>query len=356
MKLFKNIGYTVALAALFGSCSTDADKIMMQGFDKATLTSGQTEVVVSMDNKDALALSLAWNEAQLTSNNSSYGIANSQRTDVLQADVQNTFASPKETTEKVASKSYTGSEINDLALKLGLSTGQVGTIYFRIKSTIGANMETLYSNTIAVKVTPFQFDNPYRGMIFLPSQASQYKDFSTRLYSAKDNGKYEGFVYANQWDNFLIYTTNDAATATVYGSAPNSLYSLDASANRWNIWYDEGGYFFVEANLNDLTWKKTAVTSISVVGDFNSWSTTANQMTYDPATKLWTVTCNISNIGWGIKFLVNQSWDWAYTDANKDGTLVKASDPNITPISTGTYKITVDLSNPAKFTYKLEIQ
>ena len=356
MKFLHNIGLLSIILTLFASCSSDGERFTLLGFDKAQIVATQSEVTITNENKSSVALSLVWTENELTSNNQNIGIANTQRTDILQVDTKNTFESAKETYEKTSSKSYTGAELNALALKLGLPTGQAGTLYFRLKSSISANTATLFSNIVAIRVTPTVFEDDAKGIVYLPTKSSGFTDFGNRLYSAADDGKYEGFVYAAQWDNFRIYTTKDAATASIYGSKPNELYKLDDSDGKWDIWFDEGGYFFVEADLKALTWKKTAVTSLSIVGDFNSWNTSATPLTYDPATKKWTTTCNISTIGWGIKFLVNQDWSWVYTDKDGNGLLQRASDPNIVPASTGTYKVTVDLSNPAKLSYKLEKQ
>lgn len=356
MKQLKYISALLLILYIGASCSSDAEKYTLSGFDKAELVAGQTDVTITLNNKSAAVLSLVWKEAELTLSSEDASVSNSQRTDILQVDAKSTFESAKETTEKVASKTYTGADLNALALKMGIQVGQSGNLYFRVKSSIGANTNALYSNVVVVKVTPTSFDDDTKGVIYLPTKNSGYKDFSNKLFSAADDGKYEGFVNAVQWDNFFIYTTKEAATATIYGSKPNQLYVLDDSDSKWNLWFDEGGYFFIEADLKALTWKKTAVTSIAVVGDFNGWSTSASPLTYDPATKLWTATCNISAVGWGIKFIVNQDWGWTYTDKAGDGSLKRAGDPNIVPNGAGTYKITVDLSNAAKFTYKLEKQ
>jgi hypothetical protein len=121
----------------------------------------------------------------------------------------------------------------------------------------------------------------------------------------------------------------------------------------WNIWFDEGGYFLVKADLNSMSWSKKAVSSFAVTGEFNSWSITANPMTYDPTRKVWTATCNISTVLYGIQIIGNADWAFKYGDTDKNGTLVLGGS-NITIAAPGTYTITMDLSNPAKYTYKIQ--
>lgn len=356
MRFLKNTSYISLIVSFLMACNSDAEKITLSGFETPALIPSQNDVTITKDNQDASVLSFVWTESELTTSNNSVGVSNTQRTYLLQMDASSEFAEAKEFTLKVASKSFTGSELNALALKYGLKAEQAGKLYFRVKATIAENMATLISNTVTINVTPAPAADDTKGIIYLPTKSSNFTDFGNKLYSSADNGKYSGFVYANQWDNFRVYTTNNTVTATVYGSKPNELYVLDNSDSKWDIWYDEGGYFYVEADLNAKTWKKTKVNSLVLTGDFNGWSTTATPLTYDPVTKLWTATCNISTIGWGVKFLVNEDWNWAYTDTNDDGYLEKTGDPNIMPKTTGIYKVTVDLSNPAKLSYKFEKQ
>ncbi len=102
-----------------------------------------------------------------------------------------------------------------------------------------------------------------------------------------------------------------------------------------------------------MTWSKTAVTSFCVTGEFNSWSLTANPMTYDATNKVWTTVCNISTVLYGIQIIGNQNWDFKYGDTNANGTLTLGGG-NIVVNTPGTYTITMDLSNPGKYTYSIK--
>jgi len=67
---------------------------------------------------------------------------------------------------------------------------------------------------------------------------------------------------------------------------------------------------------------------------------------------VWTASCNISTIGWGLKFVINGDWTFFY-GSNDTGELTLGGN-NIVPASTGTKTITMDLSKPEKYTYTIQ--
>ena len=246
---------------------------------------------------------------------------------------------------------YTDSVLNKLLLnQLKLTGGVESTIKVRLKANLANGNNAVYSNVIKVKVTPYALSKQV-SFLYMPGLTS-WSDFSTKLCSKNNDGNYEGFVEAAQWANFK-FTSQADFNGAVYGSSPSSLTTLDASSSMWNIWFDQGGYFLIKADLNGMTWSKTAITSICVTGDFNGWSLTANPMTYDSSKKVWTANCNISTIGWGIQIIVNGDWGFKYGDTDKDGSLVLGGN-NLIPASTGDKVITLDLSSPEKYTYSIK--
>lgn len=262
------------------------------------------------------------------------------------------FSSPveEEITTNTYTISYSDSILNKKLLNLLKLTGGVQSqIKVRMKANLAFNSLTTYSNTLTINVTPY-IVSPVVSYLYMPGVLSA-NDYTTKICSRKNDGTYEGYVEATQWANFN-FTDKADGTGTFYGSTPNSLYSLDSGSDKWNIWFDEGGYFLVKANMNTLTWSKTAITSICVTGDFNSWSLTANPMTYDETNKVWTATCNISTIGYGLQIILNGSWTFYY--GSDDTGELTLSGANIVPTSTGTKTVTVDLSNPAKYTYTIQ--
>ena len=306
------------------------------GFSAST----STAVLNKTDAKTHNAITFQWDSL-------AYGI-NTPITFTLQMDsLKGDFSKPiqEEIVTNKFNVSYTDSVLNLKALQLKLAPAAEGQIKVRLKANLAFNQLVSYSKVLTIKLTPYEIIKPV-SYLYLSGLGNE------KLCSPDNDGKYEGYVKAAQWANFKFSTGPDG-TGTVYGSLANSLYSLDTSAAQWNVWFDEGGYFLLKANTNNMTWSKTAVTSFCVTGEFNSWSLTANPMTYDATNKVWTAVCNISTVLYGIQIIGNQNWDFKYGDTNATGALT-LSGANIVVNTPGTYTVTMDLSNPGKYTYSIK--
>ena len=75
-------------------------------------------------------------------------------------------------------------------------------------------------------------------------------------------------------------------------------------------------------------------------------------MTYDAASKTWTLTVDLT--AEEIKFRANDGWDWNYGDTGADGSLENGGD-NIPVPAAGNYTVVLDLSNPRAYTYTLTL-
>lgn len=279
----------------------------------------------------------------------------------IQIDTLNgNFTSPLE--EEIATNtysiSYSDSILNKKCLNLlKLKPDVNNQIQVRIKANMAFGNMPVYSNVKTLKVRPYSVKKIV-SYLYMPGNTSGgWTEFTTKICSRNNDGKYEGYVQATIWDNFKFTTQESFATGTTYGSVPNSLYSLsDNASTQWNIWFDAGGYFLVKADLNNMTWSKTVVTSFCVTGDFNGWSLTANPMTFDAANKVWTATCDLSNIGYGIQIIGNGDWTYKFgnSDGSKNSGELTIGGANIMPTLTGSRTVTMDLSNPEKYTYSIQ--
>lgn len=344
--LYKYI--VLLMLPLFFACDKDGDMIMLSGFQEGVLQATATEVALSAENNSTLVYTLMWNTSELAvSYPEKYGLPAAALTNTLQFSTDAAFTSPKESAETSSSKGYTGKALNALALSMGIEPAETKTIYIRIKSSIGTNIDPLYSNVVELSVTPYE-EISY---LYMPGINGDNGDFSVKLCSRSGNGEYEGFAEAKIWANFKFTTEPSLTTGTIYGSNPDNLYSLDPSESQWNIWFDEGGYFLLKASTNNLSWSKKAITAFAITGEFNGWSLTASPMNYDSAKKVWTATCNVTTVLYGIQIIANNDWGFAFGGAN--GELTQGS-ANIVIDQPGTYTITMDLSNSQKYTYSIK--
>jgi len=278
----------------------------------------------------------------------------------IQIDTLNgNFTSPLE--EEIATNkyeiSYSDSILNKKSLNLlKLKPDVQNLIKVRIKANLAFGNMPVYSNVKTLKIVPYSV-RKIVSYLYMPGDVSGgWSNYTTMICSKENDGKYEGYVEAAQWANFK-FTDKSDGSGTFYGSSPTlGLSVLDVSSAQYNIWFDAGGYFLVKADLNTMVWSKTAVTSFCVTGDFNGWSLTANPMTYNTATKVWTASCDLSTIGYGIQIIGNG--DWAYKYGNNDGSKnsgeLTLGGANIVPTLTGSRTVTMDVSHPEKFTFTIQ--
>ena len=197
-----------------------------------------------------------------------------------------------------------------------------------------------------------------------PENVSMYyyvKEGATQLAHAckmaetDTEGVFEGFVWTDpDWGtDFSNYRFH--ADDKVYSSNDDGQYVL--AENGWNCWSSNPGMNYVVADFSTMTWTETQVTKVAVAGDFNSWSLDSDQLTFSMYSGRWEAECNISTIGYGFKFVLddaNGGWRWMYADADMDGVLnICGSNDNIVPSATGRYKIELDLSNFTSPTYTM---
>jgi hypothetical protein len=123
----------------------------------------------------------------------------------------------------------------------------------------------------------------------------------------------------------------------------------------------QAGYYRVQVDTEALTYNLTR-TEWGIIGNATpgGWDN-STPMTYDPATKKWTVIAVMTaqsapDNGW--KFRANNAWEINLGDTtvnSTDGTLSYGGS-NISIAAAGTYRIELDLSNPRAYTYTITLQ
>lgn len=181
-------------------------------------------------------------------------------------------------------------------------------------------------------------------MYYYLKEASDILSLACEMAETADEGIFEGFIYTDpDWGaNFSNYRFH--ADDKVYSSNGDGQYVLGEGG--WNCWSSNTGMNYIIADYTTMTWSETKVTQVAVAGDFNSWSLETDLFTFNMETGKWEIECNISNVEWGIQFVLgdeSNTWRWIYKDSEGDGILSLQGD-NYIP-QTGKYKIVLDLSN-----------
>jgi len=362
MKTLRN-SIIAVLAIFFAvSCTDEVENRPVVAAGEAPVLTATEEgniYVLSPETMDVLAERFVWSAANLGN-----GIIPTYDVEIT-TENDTDFATPSVigTTNGTLQFAASHSVLNTALLRLNITPFQSANFNVRIKAHVGDVVA--YSNVVEMIITPYTTETPKLWINGLFQAGSGYgTDFSTApqlMSTAYGNPNFEGYLY-------IASNITDAANGFKFSNQANTNgvnYGMGASAGKLlptggNITAD-AGYYLVKANTDLLTYSLTQ-TSWGIVGNSTpgGWDN-STPMTYDPATKKWTVVAAMTvqtapDNGW--KFRANNAWDINLGDTvtnQTDGTLIYGGS-NIGITTAGTYKITLDLSNPRAYTYTIERQ
>ncbi len=356
MKLFNKIQRYAALlglVALTAACDNDGDMIYLSSAGSGDMIATESDVVLGQEVKSQIVLSLSWTNATLSVSDPSMSAPNVLSTWIQVSDKSDFTSNVTESLEKSQSKAYTGAELNTVAKNLGITPDVAVPLYFRIRSSVGSNMESTYGNTVTVKVTSYTIDMT-KGFILDSKQA----DTGYKLVATAD-GVYAGFVGASGWYNFFL----QEGDGTTWGNegvvgTPFTLSSEEDASKRWNFWYPGvTGCYYTIVNTAEKNWSALLLPTLTVSGGVDA------EMTFDRPNVKWTTTFNASSAGsikirlqtTGKLYNVNTGTDdaaaistpVAFAPAGTGITMaVNAADITVNVPQAGEVTLVVDLSNP----------
>jgi hypothetical protein len=350
----------VALVTVVSSCEDEQDLKYVQpaaSFNILTPQSGDG-VVLKPETPTNPGLVMTWDNADFgTATAVDYAIEIDKNGD--------DFANPVTlTTTNSNFVSVDMQTLNGASVSAGLTPFSEGGLDVRVKATTGSS-DPVYSNVITYLVTPYSTENP---KLWVPGNYQATSGYGnawthatapTLESSGFGETDFEGYVYiaTNQTDpgnDGMKFSSEADWNGTNYGD--DGTFSGILSATGGNILLN-AGYYLVKADTSTLTYSATP-TSWAVTGSATpaGWPDNGVQdydMTYDPATKLWTTTLNLS--AGELKFRANDAWTINYGDAGGDGILDFNDGTNIQVPTAGNYLITLDLSHPRAYTYTLTL-
>ena len=356
---------TVAALFILASCKKDlTEPILQSPSGVSSFAESTNTLVLSKANDSTTVVAFSWQA-------SNYGI-NVPVTYTLQidqpSDTSGTNAWGNAITTTIAtdslSKSWLGTDFNHIMNQLGLPNGSASTIVARLKVNVNqsnglaSTIPTLLS-TLSMTVTPYKvvliYPKLYVAGDFLNPTWTQENSPGWILASVLSNGVYEGYVnFPNSGNNFKLCTELDW-NGTNYGWG-TSATTISGSGSAGNCYYaGPNVYARVVADVNKLTISYTNTTWV-VAGDFNSWSLTGNPMTFNAATNTWTATGVQMTAGNQWKFVGDSGWNNCYgLDSKGNFVFGNGSVGNFTVTKTGTYTVTLDLSQGAgNYTYSVK--
>jgi len=304
---------------------------------------------MSEDQADDTLMTIEWTEPD-------FGFAAAPTYNVQMAEAGTEFESPMELASvQSTSLPVLVKDLNNMLLSENFAANNSHSLELRVMASISDSVTKAASEPVTISATPYLVEINYPE-IYVPggyqSSSGYTNDWSPAdappLFSVNDDGTYEGYVYIAN-DNALFKFTDQRNWDLNWGDdgADGTL-----EENGANIEAATAGYYKLNVNLNDMTYT-TLNTTWGLIGSATADGWNSDQdMTYNPQTKVWTITANLS--AGEIKFRANNAWNLDYGDTNADGTL-EAGGENIAVSEAGSYKVTLDLSD-APYTYSLDKQ
>lgn len=351
---FKSFSLLFLFIAVMTACEKDEEKIYLSELAANELIATSNEVILSQENANQQALSFSWTAQALTVSNPEMKAPNILSTS-LQASTQRDFTSNViGTVESNLSKVYTGLELNTIAKNLGLAANVATPIYFRLKSSVGNNMDPVYSNVLSINVTPYEIDMSV-GFIL----DSQKADTGFTLYSPDADGVYTGFMGAASWYNFFL----KEGDGTVWGNdaVTETPFLLSSASGSWNCWFPGvGGCYYVTVDTKKQQWSSLLLPKLFVSGDL------AGEMNFDRPNVKWTYVFNAASTN-PVKIKLNASGNlYNYVTGTNDAAAIstpvafvqqagkitlaqQAGEITVSVPATGECTLTLDLSNPKEW-------
>lgn len=280
--------YTALAAALLPSlvsCDKDGDLLYTDGATKPDVTTQTSDIILSKDRLNALALTFYWTEnGDITLDNPAVLPPANAVTNTVEMSDSETFANKVEQTiaSGVFECRYTVMELNNITARLGMEGGVKAPLYVRVRSAAGVNIDPKYSDVLKLSVTPFFIDWTIGHYL-----DKDKNDTGVVLRSPEANGVYSGFVAAASWENWWFQDPVNSYWGNTDDGTP---FRTSSDATCWNYWFPEpSGSYYVTVNTNEGWWSALHIDNISVDGDITG------EMTFNKQLNQWTLPVNMAS-------------------------------------------------------------
>lgn len=160
---------------------------------------------------------------------------------------------------------------------------------------------------------------------------------SMPLRSPSFDGKYQGYYYL---DGGFKFKPNADNWEGDWGQDPNAADGKLVQEGEKDC-NAAAGFYQIDVDLSAMTWKITAVNSISIIGTVNGNWDTDTDLTYNTETGAWETTATLS--AGAMKFRMNHDWAISWGGANGDPTafdnLTQNNGKDLDLTEAGTYKV-----------------
>lgn len=355
----KHCIYLLLIGILFiSSCEKDGDFLTTSVGDEVTLQGTEGDIVLDYDKAGDLALTIYWSDNGKISLSNPLVLAPDNaigNTIQLSGDANFTTVVEQRAEDGIFQHQFTHYELNAQLSRLGMEGGVTYPLYIRIKSDIGNNMPSSFSNVLTMNVTPYLIDMTI-GYILDSAKGETDKT----LYAETSNGIYEGFLGVTAWYNWFLRE----GEGTIWGNdeVTGTAFIASNGSGSWNFWFPgQAGSYYTILNTVAKEWSALWIPSLTVTGDVNG------EMTFDRNANRWSYTfnntasgaINVSISGTAKQYNLATGTDDAaaidtpvgFSGTSDDLVFGNAAASVSVPVSgNGEVSLILDLSNPQQWT------
>jgi hypothetical protein len=272
--------------------------------------------------------------------------------------------SPMEKTFKVV-------DFNRELLKI-INYGTATPVEVRVKATVAAAAPASYSNVVTITATAYRdlITYAYPNALNLagnfqgwsPGSAPQIVNKNNGGYTNQTNTRFEGYILFNAaTPEFKMVKGNDwpfgdhGDAGSNYTNPNTGGGSLTANGGS-NLKLPSGGaglagYYRIRADVSNLTWGYTKISTWGIIGAFNGWSSSV-PLTFNAATGVWTITRDMP--AGEFKFRANDDWGINFGDNSPADFKPEYDGANLNIPVAGNYTISLDLSVGGNYAYTIK--
>nr|WP_315245968.1 SusE domain-containing protein [uncultured Flavobacterium sp.] len=326
MKNIYKIFIAVAILTGLWSCENEENLMILEpqeaAFSIITPESG-SEIILNEATPANTALTVTWEKV-------SYGAPTVVTYTVQLAAADTEFAAPVDVTSSTSTYSTIDvKELNTRALELGLAPNVEGTLDVRIKATTGvANAQPKFSDVITISVTPYgSLETPVLTLYLVgpatsaatPADGWNNSNNMPIFTDPNDNTKHYYTGYFNVGQFKLIEKPGQWFPAYYPTYVGDKIFINTSDAQDGNFYIATAGYYTLEINIKDLTYKlpeytgstattynKIAYKGSVITGDDSGWNTevTLTKSTFDP--HIWKASAQTLKAGKMLFYADNQ--------------------------------------------------
>ncbi len=356
MKKIKLIFFVAILGLLFASCKSDITEVVVSSSPTSPGQVNATNVTFDVDHRDS-TITFTWAAAD-------FGFQSST-TYIVQMSLMQNFSS--NVSNVLSTQNLTGkvkvSDLNTLILSWNIPIGTATTVYYRVAATVSSKLDTIYSNSGSMDITPYDAVINYP-MVYVPGDyqgwaPDQAVNTYSVLYSYDFNSTYSSIVRlvntGGTQTNFKVtsdpdwnHTNYGLATLTQTGVNYDGTCTTDPSAGNFTV---DNGMYVLTIDVNALTITLTRTDDWGIIGSSippYDWSADVD-MNYNGQRQMWEITGDFK--AGEFKFRANNDWSLAYGDGGNGTLSSDGGAPNLQLAADGNYTIRFD---PVALTYTVE--